>query len=217
MKKIKIRGLLMIVGAFLLLLTPAMAVAEDGNGGDTTTTDNTAQNQAQSSDTDKNSSQQQKTDEEKAKTDAEHSGSLFLAELKAKVQQHTVQEKAKNCQAAKHGLETKLNQIQKNGSAFETKIDSFFQKGLDYQKNHNVSPANFDQLVSTANDAQAKAKASVDALKSLNVNIDCTTDTVAQNVATFRAATSQAKTDLLAYKAAVKAVLKSLISAGGEQ
>lgn len=146
----------------------------------------------------------------KAETEAETEGQDFIDNLLKTHKRHTEQERQKNCQAAQKGLETKLSNIQKNASKFQTLINEVYQKALDYQQANNLSPAGFDQLVSTANSAKDTASASVSALASLSVNLDCSSSSVAGNVATFRAAAQQARTDLVSYKTAVKAVLTAL-------
>ncbi len=140
----------------------------------------------------------------------EADGRDFIAELLKTKSKHSDQDRAKNCQAAEKGLETKLANLQKNAASFKSKVDAVYSQALAYQTANNLNPAGIAQLEATASADQTAAKASVGALSGLSVNLDCSSNTVAQNVATFRAAAAHARTDLIAYKNAVVAVLTAL-------
>ena len=126
---------------------------------------------------------------------------------------HSSTDRQKNCQAAEHGLETKFQSLSTNATSFQTKIDTALANAITYQKDNNLTVTNFAQLVADAQAAQSKAAASVSALNDLNPTLDCTQSTVATDVASFKVAAMQAKTDLLAYKDAVKTVLQALEAA----
>ena len=121
--------------------------------------------------------------------------------------------RARKCQAAQHGLETKLVNMQKNAAKYQSLIDKIYSQALAYQQQNNLNPANFASLVSTANADQAKAAQSVGALSNLSANLDCSSSSVANNVETFKIAAQQARSDLFAYRKAVIAVLQALESA----
>lgn len=130
--------------------------------------------------------------------------------VNAHAKTHSQSQRTKSCQAAKNGLETKLKNLQENASKSESVINSIYSKALTYQKQKNLNPSNFSSLISAANAAQAKAVVSVSALSGLSVNLDCGSATVAQNVATFKVAAQQVRSDLLTYRKDVVAVLQAL-------
>src|SRR5581483_4057580 len=132
------------------------------------------------------------------KTEAQN----LLKQLRMAHKEHTAAERQKNCRAAKSGLEHKLTNLDKNAGAFKTRIDNIFTKAQTYQSTNNVVVANWDQLIAAAQAAQSKAAASVAALQTLSPSLDCTSSTVADNIATFRTAAKQARTDLISYKQA---------------
>lgn len=119
----------------------------------------------------------------------------------------------KRCETRKHGLETKVANIVKVAQKHKTRIDDVYAKALAYQKDKNVSVSGFDQLVATADAAKTKAQTSVDALTNLKPTIQCDSSTVASDVATFKAAAQQARTDLQSYRQSVKAILTALEAA----
>ena len=92
----------------------------------------------------------------------------------------------------------------------KSRIDDVYVKALAYQKDKDITVENLDTLVAAADSAKSKAQMSVDALTGLKPTIQCTSDTVATDVATFKAAAEQARTDLKTYRASVKAILTAL-------
>ncbi len=192
--------------------TQAATTAPDDSTTQTTTHEN-------SSDTTKTERQKQVTKVEQEADDKAKSTQEDGLETEAKLEvasllkvhdKHTDSDRQKACQAAEQGLETKLGGLATNSTSFQTKIDTALNLAIGYQKDQNVTVANFDQLVAAAQAAKAKAAASVTVLNGLSPNLDCSQNTVATNLAKFKVATKQAKTDLLAYKEAVKAVLRAL-------
>ncbi len=133
-----------------------------------------------------------------------------ISDLKKTKKEHTNEERHKNCAAAEHGLETKLSNLSKNAAAFQVKISGVLNKAIAFQKDHNVTVANFDALVAAAHAARTQSASSISALGELDANLDCNQPDVAQHVASFKVAATKAKTDLKAYKEAVKAILVAL-------
>ncbi|MBC7707813.1 hypothetical protein H7Y63_01160 [Polaromonas sp.] len=119
-------------------------------------------------------------------------------------------EREKVCETRKSGLETKFTTIARNGKAYQTRIDDIYAKAKAYQLSSGLNPIGYDALKTTADAAQVKSLASVTALADAKPTVDCTNKTVATDVATFKVTASNARTDLKAYKQAVKAVVKSL-------
>lgn len=116
----------------------------------------------------------------------------------------------KRCEAHRQGLTNKFNHIVSNSQKIQTRIDSIFSKALAYQQAKNLQPAGFDALVATAESSKATSAASIDSLKSVTPTLDCNNVSAASDVATFKTAAHQTRTDLKTYRTAVKAVLKSL-------
>ena len=135
----------------------------------------------------------------------------MVKELKAEHKsEKTDEERTKACDEHKGGLETKFTSIARNSEAYKSRIDVIYARTLDFQKTSGLKPANFSSLVVTADAAKATAATSVTALASVKPTVDCASKTVATDVATFKVTATKARTDLKAYKQAVKAVVKSL-------
>ncbi len=130
-------------------------------------------------------------------------GKTLLEDAKKANKEHTTEERIKNCEGRKNGLTTKVTELQKNAQKHLDKISGVLTKLQDAQKAGTLKVTNIDTLLADAVSAQTKAKASVDALKALTPTVDCTKASVAMDVATFKAAAEQARTDLKTYKTAL--------------
>ena len=119
-------------------------------------------------------------------------------------------ERIQKCESRKQGLDQKLANIVKNAQKYQTRVDNVFAKAKSYATDSKVEIANWDTLVAAAADAQTKAKASVDVLGTLKTTVNCNSETVASDVATFKAAVQQAREDLQAYRKSVKAVVSAI-------
>ena len=143
------------------------------------------------------------------------SGPKLLSEARKGKQLKTLEQRKKSCEDRKSGLQTKLNRLTSNAKKHEARITAKLEKATEYQETANLSVANYDALVAAAEAAQVEAQTSIAALEELKPTVDCTTGTVAEKVATFKAAAAEVRTDLQAYKMAVKEVFVALMNAKG--
>lgn len=126
----------------------------------------------------------------------------------------------KVCENRKHGIQTKTGTLVANAQASLNRINKVLTQIENYQKANNLTVANWDSLIASSTAAQSQATASVQALAAVNPTLDCTSTSAAAELATFKAAVAQARTNLLAYRSAVKDVLvavENAKSSGGQQ
>lgn len=143
-------------------------------------------------------------------------GKDMVAELqKEHKSTKTATERQKVCEVHKQGLTNKFTVITRNSQSYQTRIDDVYTKALAFQTtSKTITSADLTTLIATAKTAQATSAASIVSLKAVTPNADlCNNVSVAQDVATFKAATTQTRTDLKAYKTAVKAVVQNLLAA----
>lgn len=231
MKKAKI--LLVVLPALLLMLSLAVpAYARDGgsdgssgSGGNSGTGSSTKSEDSHVSDDSDNPtatvSSENEQETEHARTRLRNRGEELLRQAREdNKDEHksalTQDERKQRCEVRKDGLQIKVNNLVKNAQKHKTRIDEVYAKALAYIQDNDVTAANLDALTTAANDAKTKAQASVSALASLKPTVDCNKTTVASDVATFKAAAQQARTDLIAYKDSVKAILTILENAKQE-
>ena len=217
----KIKKMLAIMPAILLMLglTTLPVLARDGSDDSSTTPSTTSLTETKETPevTSHNKTEVNKEVSENVKheieNEIENETKNTISEFKKTEKEHSQEERKKNCDAAEHGLETKLTNLSKNASAFQVKVDGALAKAIAYQKDNNLTITGFDILVTTAQTAQTQSASSVSALSSLNTNLDCSQPGVAQNVAAFKVAAKMTRTNLKAYKDAVKTVLKAIETA----
>jgi hypothetical protein len=161
-----------------------------------------------------------------AETEFHAQGQAVLEQAKKDHKSGKTQDQLKQiCEARKNGIETRTSTLSDRAQESLARINGVFTKVVDYQKANNLTVTNFDALVVTATDAQTKATASVQALVALKGTVDCTDPTtVTTDIATFKAALDQARTDLKSYRTAVKNILTAVEQAkepstttGGQQ
>lgn len=122
-------------------------------------------------------------------------------------------ERQKKCESRKNGMNKKIANLNKNASKHLAHFDTVYSRVLEYKNSKNLSSQNIESLVVSANDAQLKAAASVEALNQLKPTIACEKDSVPNDVAAFKQAAAQAREDLKSYKKAIKEVFKALRTA----
>ncbi|MEO8104730.1 MAG: hypothetical protein ABI602_00125 [Candidatus Saccharibacteria bacterium] len=141
-------------------------------------------------------------------------GEAHVAELKKDIKStHTEAERTKVCEVHKKGLTSKFSVIARNSDSFQTRINDVYTKALAFQTSKNITSTELSALIATADSAKLASATSILNLQAVTPTMDCNNITVAQDVATFKVATTQTRTNLKAYKAAVKAVLQALKSA----
>lgn len=96
-------------------------------------------------------------------------------------------------------------------------FNDIFTKVQAFHDSKQLNVTNYDTLVATATTKQTAAQSAVDALKALNVQIDCAQPDPAASVATIKTAVSNARTALQDYRSAIKDVVVALKGASTAQ
>lgn len=161
----------------------------------------------------------QKEQAKEAAKELRDSARAEFEKMRAQNKEVKHEDRLKKCENRKHGLETKITNLNNNGQKHLDHFSAVLVRALAFKTEKNLNPDGFAELQAAAEAAQAKAQTSVSALSQLTPTVDCQKDTVASDVAAFRQAAEQARNDLKDFKSAVKDVLKSLEVAkeNGEQ
>lgn len=151
--------------------------------------------------------QQAEIKRETAKNRAEE----LLSQKKASIKQRTEEEKQKSCEQISSNLSKKLS----NGSSKAEKHKSLFDNHLtkieEFNANKKLTVDNYDALLATAQTARAQAETSIDNLKSFTPKVDCTNlGATTNNVAGYQVAIGDVKSDLNAYRTAIKNLLTAV-------
>lgn len=133
--------------------------------------------------------------------------------LNEKKDKHSSEQKRRICENHKNGINNRVKRLVNSSQNTQKRIDKIFAKAQAFQKDNNLNPADYDNLLAAAQAAQSSSSQAVAALKAAAPTVDCTSDQTTNNVAAFKTAAQQAREKLQAYKKAVKAVLQALQTA----
>lgn len=150
------------------------------------------------------------------------------AEARAKVQEakaeakndgkpgRTDEQKQKICNARKDNINLRIKRLTSSSQNAQKRIDSILAKAQNYHDTAKVDPADYDNLLETAQAAQTKSADSVKALADAVPTIDCSNNHAHDDVVNFQNQAKTTRTNLKAYRQSVKALLKSLHTAKTE-
>jgi TolA-binding protein len=96
-----------------------------------------------------------------------------LAQKKTQIKEHTQQERQTACEARKTNLTKRMANAVRQAQNHKAVFDKIYTRVKDFHDSKNLSVANYDTLVANVDKAQADAAASISALQSLDVSVDC--------------------------------------------
>ncbi|HET8670924.1 MAG TPA: hypothetical protein VFM05_09955 [Candidatus Saccharimonadales bacterium] len=211
MKKSKHLLLLLPAAMFALsvLLVPLAVYAQEDTGNTTNAQEGetTSEGSGAGSDGDKRNRRVNREEVKTLENQSKQRGQSLLQEAKNRRGTQSDEERQAACEKRKSGLQQKVENLVSNSGKYLDRVDGVFSKVQELKTDKNLNVDGYDELVAAATASQTTATASVDALKNLKPTIDCTSNMVPSDVATFKAAAQQARTDLKTYKQDVKAVL----------
>lgn len=147
-------------------------------------------------------------------TELHKRGQAMAEKMRAQHQEdkatRTDAQKQKTCEAHKQGLTKKFERITANSEKIKKHIDEVFTKAQAYQQANNLPVSNYNELVTAATTAQTAAEESIATLKTVKPTVDCNNTSVANDVATFKAAAQDTRDKLKAYRTSVKDILQAL-------
>lgn len=145
-----------------------------------------------------------------------HRGENLLRELRKEHKSlRSPAQVKKQCQTRKHGLARKFDRILTNSQRIQTRIDNILNLAQTYQQGANLAVDNYDSLLAAAQSAQTTSANAISNLSSLRPSLDCNNVSVASDVAAFKEAAIDTRSQLKAYRGAVKDLVQALIKAKG--
>lgn len=133
-----------------------------------------------------------------------------VADKKAQVKERTQAERQKACNARKTNLTNRMNNAVKRAQNHKAVFDKIYTKVKTFHDSKGLTVQNYDTLVAAADAAGANAAASISALQSLDVSVDCTSSNVADSVSAFQQAVKASRDSLKTYRTAIVDVITSL-------
>lgn len=212
MKKILLSSILLLVLVGATSLNASRALARDGaddpvNAETSSSTETSTAAQGSQTQTEKN------TTATEAKKEAESKA----VEAKKEAEAKKTEGLKKGCEQRKESINKKLSVLGENAQKHQEAYTALLNKAIELKTAKSLNPVNFDALVATANAAKIVSNNSIEALKSSALSVDCASSDIGGSINTGKTAAKAAKTtadkvktDLKAYRAAVKAVLVAL-------
>lgn len=142
---------------------------------------------------------------------------LLLQDKRKDAKEHTAEQKQKACEQRQKSIDNRTANWSAAAQRHLDVFNSIFTKVKAFHDSKQLNVADYDTLVATATAKQTAAQSAVDALKALNVQIDCTQSDPASSVATVKTAVSDARTALQDYRKAIKDVVVALKGASTAQ
>lgn len=205
---------IIVVAAMLLGLVVLPATAAADTSTNTSTEDNTSTLQTEPPQGNPPESGQVKTDVSKFRQEAIQ---MLQTDRKDLRLVHTALQRQKACEAHQAAINQRVSNYAK---AAQTNLDTFnsiFTKVQAFYADKKLDVANYSTLLATAQAQQTAAQQAVDALKSLDVTIDCTQPDPAQTLATVKTAVVAARTALQSYRSSIKDIITALEGASSAQ
>lgn len=210
MKQFKTIKLAALAAVLTITLVSAPVFAQNGSDDSTESGSSSSEESSSSGRTKPEDSSQRSEYASQRRAEAKQKAMEELAERKKNVKEKSLEQRKKSCEERKKGIENKFSKIVTNSKRAQTRIDAYYKKAIDYQVKLDVTPTGWETLVATANNASAASQDSITALEAISPTVDCTTNTVPDDIATFKAAAKTTRDSLKAYKSAVKDLLKAL-------
>lgn len=205
-----------ITGMVFFSATPLALASDAGSGGSPTTSGTVSGSTTvtttspPTSDPEAQTPLPNKTQVEDRVQLAQSAAKEKLSELRADQAAKTSQERHKACTEHKAAITHKLTAYNAAASDKLTHLNSIFTRVKQFKTDTAQRVTNYDALVATATAKQTTATDAVAALKLVSANFDCSVADPATNVAAIKAATSDARSALKAYRQAIKDIVVAL-------
>jgi len=205
-----------LAGTLVLTVAPVWAQHGADSGGSTSSSsDSSTSSSGGTSTSGSDDSKAAATTGSETETET-HSGDLkeqaktLVAEKRQNVKEHTQEQKQKACEAHKTEIANRGTNYAAAAQRHLDVFNSIFTKVKAFHDSKQLTVSNYDELVAAATAKQAAAQTAVDALKAVNVNVDCTQSDPAQSVATLKTAVKNARAALQDYRTALKNLVVAL-------
>lgn len=126
-----------------------------------------------------------------------------LEQAKQNHQEKTEAERQKSCDARKTALTKRMANAVSQAKRHKAVFDKIYTRVKDFYTTKQLSVSNYADLTAKVDTAAANAQTNIDALAALNVNVDCTSQTVSSSVDAFQAAVKSSRDSLKAYRASI--------------
>ncbi|MBX4201454.1 hypothetical protein KW803_00965 [Candidatus Saccharibacteria bacterium] len=133
-----------------------------------------------------------------------------LSEKKAATKAQTQEHRQKACEARKANLTKRMSKAVTQANKHKEVFDKIYSRVKTFYEDKNLSVSDYDSLTADVDTAQAGAATSIEALSSLDVSVDCTSQNVAETVSTFQQGVKSTRDSLKTYRTSLTHLIKSI-------
>ena len=138
-------------------------------------------------------------------------GKQKIAELKKAHKEHSAEQRKNFCNSHRNDFEARYTNLKIHAAKVQADISAVYDKGVAFKTANNLTVPNYSALV-TAVDADNSAVTT--ALGAVVVpTLDCTSPTVATDVATFKVSVDAVRDNLRTYRTDVRTLIKAIKTA----
>jgi hypothetical protein len=133
-----------------------------------------------------------------------------LEAAQTKHQERTQEQRQTACTARKANLTKRMANAVSQAKRHKQVIDNFYTKVKNFYVDKQLNVSGYADLTAKVDAAQASAQTSIDALSALEVNVDCTSQTVAASVSAFQSAVKSSRDSLKDYRSSLVDLITAL-------
>jgi hypothetical protein len=133
-----------------------------------------------------------------------------LQAARQNVKEQSEAHREQSCNARKANLTKRMSNAVSRAQKHKEVFDKIYSRVKDFYITKNLNVSNYADLTAKVDTASSDAQSSIDALKALDVNVDCTSQTVADSVSAFQQAVKTTRDSLKTYRATLVDLIKSL-------
>lgn len=133
-----------------------------------------------------------------------------VQQAKLNHQEQTQAQRQKVCENRKANLARRMSNAVTVAERHQANIDRIYSKVKDFYTAKQLNVPNYTDLTAQVDTAQTNSQTAINALKALDVNVDCTSQTVADSVAAFQQAVQATRDALKAYRSALVNLITAL-------
>lgn len=149
--------------------------------------------------------------------EARQSAKERIEEIKERNQQRRAELKLDICQRRQARIQNSITRISDRASRIKGVIDRMFVRVQGFYAEGQLTVENYEELETNVETAQADAEASIAALESYVFTLNCEDPNAASQLANFREAVNETKTELKDYRKALVELISSMRAAAAEE
>lgn len=123
-----------------------------------------------------------------------------LKMLREQNKQRPQTDRQKSCTARKAALKKRMTNSVAHAQRHKAVFDRFYTKVKEFHDAKQLNVPDYTALTAKVDAAQTNAQNSIDALKALDVSVDCTSETVANDISAFQEAVKATRDSLKDYR-----------------